>query len=184
MIHHFTPYRDIAFDVFIGDKLYPPAGWYFERVISVEGEQPPYNYPQEIGNYGHYEQCQLPRVVGEQSLYVNTLGMDIHFLHEQISVMSMVSKTHQLGFQKAFVAARVRPLARSIVSRFDAFDQDNLNQVVTEFWSVKIGTNSPSMREYYFPALNTADSMVEFDKQNKELKAIGHELLVRYYQLT
>lgn len=181
MVEHFTAFRDIPFDAFTGEVLYPPVGWYFEEIVSVEGNNSPYSHPQAVENWTTGLNG-LTRVVGERMLNVPGLSVNLHFRHDQISVQPGISETTLNGFQKVFIVVRVRPTSSFVSKRFDDFDQENLNLIVTQFWSVKAGTNSPSMREEYFPAINVSDSMHGLHKQNKALKEIGHELIVRYYE--
>lgn len=181
MAEHFPPFRDISFDVFAGDVLYPPNGWYFEHIVSVEGNDPPYSHPQVLESWT----TSLPGLTGvggEVTLNVRSLAVNLHFCHDQISVNPVISETPLNGFQKVFIVVRVRPTSRFVTTRFDDFDQENRNLIVTRFWSVKAGTSTPSMREEYFPAINVSDTMHGLHKQNKALKEIGHELMVRYYE--
>lgn len=183
MVNHFCSYSDVAYNVSTGDKIYPPKGWYFEQIMSVQGNEAPYNGPQQIEIYGQFERAPLPRTAGEQTFFVNSLGMDFHFTHEQIEVLPMLARTQMLGFQDAFMTVRVRPSTTFISKRFDDLDREDRRQIITEFWSVEIGTEKPSSWERYFPALNFADSIKQLAEQNEELKANGHELLVRYYRV-
>lgn len=185
MVYHFPSSRELASRVLSGGSIEPPAGWYFEGIISICGSHPPFNGPLAVER----DTTPVPDfvVMGDYSVekthfFLPAMDVNLTLTPNLLEVVKNASEVVK-GNCELFVVMSIRPKKQFEIAPFASLDLTKENVIVTEFWSVFIDTENASLRESYFPALRISDSLKELSRQNEELKAGGHELMVRYYRL-
>lgn len=170
MIHHFPYARDIAYQVSVGSKITPPAGFYFEGVAEVCGSEPPKIGPQAFERIG-------PAGI---DLAIPSLNIRVNGGTALLEILQLGSSYFRT--EDVLLTVTVRPEVKMHIARLTQLDLEAGDKVIVAYWSVS-QSDTPTMREWYIPTLSMEDSKEKLLAQNAKLREYDNELMVRYYRL-
>lgn len=184
MVYHFPSAREVCYNTVAGNTILPPEGWYFEGIVSISGANPPFNGPLEVTRRQLLENDLV--LFGNYSLARTHFSVPVLSLHLglQPDLLDVCLDPAEISaaLPETFIVMSIRPNTKFKVAPLSSLSATDQDVIVTEYWSVAMGTSNPTLRETYFPAIRIADSLKQLFEQNESLKETGHELMVRYYK--